>query len=151
MSRVIWRLHSYGAYALHVWRIYYMRPHSLGLIWHSIEKVRTPQPCILSCANAIMPDRGYCVLQKIYESVEPCNFSKVACISILLSAYCFCFRLIDNFRSMQTRLRYIVNQYEDLKRQLNDNMSVFKNLDQQLNECKANMLQNKKLRDDKIA
>ena len=60
-------------------------------------------------------------------------------------------RLIDNFRSMQTRLRFIVNQYDELKRQLNANVTDFKNLDQELNVKKAEMLQQRKLRDDKIA
>ena len=60
-------------------------------------------------------------------------------------------RLLDNFRSIQTRLTYIVAQCEELKRQLNDDMQEFRTLDQKLNACKANMLQYKKLRDDKIS
>ncbi|CAK8689620.1 unnamed protein product [Clavelina lepadiformis] len=60
-------------------------------------------------------------------------------------------RLLENFRKMQTRLKAIVGQCENLRRRLNNDIIEQRQRDQDLNANKAEMFRLKKLRDDKIA
>nr|XP_018668591.1 phosphatidylinositol 3-kinase regulatory subunit gamma [Ciona intestinalis] len=60
-------------------------------------------------------------------------------------------RLKENFRRMQTRLLFIVNQCEDLRTQLGQEIQENRERDRRLNSIKADMYQLKKLRDSRIS